>query len=173
MKNITFFIVCVLFLSCNNVKKETLINKQNVNNVQLIVEFKSLVNDRFRVYYTINEKDEINGDYQLVNYTYGSDTMQSTIFTFPVGAFPYKIRLDLGENQKNEHLTVKNISIKYKNKILDGNYGKFMDYWSNNECLIFNNETFEYDIIPSANGKKGPLLISNPKLENELLTFFE
>jgi hypothetical protein len=176
MKKINFlilFTITSLLVNCSseekkNEKKNDLENKQ----LELIVEFKSQVNDRFKVYYTVAPNVEITGEYMLTNYTFGSNELQKTVFKFPSGEVPYKIRLDVGENQLNDRISIKNISINYNNKVIDGDNGKFMPFWALNECIKYDENNFIYNIIP-LNGKKGPVLVGNTDLEEELLKLYK
>jgi len=165
-------------ISCGSDRKNTDSGNNNdeKNNrnkeLELIVEFKSIVNDRFKVYYTVAPNVEITGEYILTNYTFGSDDIQKTVFKFPVGALPYKLRLDVGENQSVDKISIKNISIKYKDKYINGDNGNFMPFWSLNESIKYDESNFLYNIVP-VDGKKGPVLIANVDLEEELLKLYQ
>lgn len=163
MKKYTFlylFLVTV-FISCNSTEK------QEKDVFKLKMEFKSPLNDKFKIYYTILPYKDIDGQYFIDKYTYGSAQFQKIEFEFPKDVVPYKIRLDVGENQNIENLIIKNISVSYNNNIINGDEGLFMNYWSPNECLQYDKENFIYKIIPS-NGKKSPVFMSNITLEEEI-----
>ncbi len=175
-KPISILIVSLFILTNTSCNKEK-VNDSTLGNskdevVELTVEFISPVNDKFLLFYTVNPDAVLTDKYALKNYTYGSPEMQKTVFKFPPGALPYKIRLDVGENQSVESLIIKNISIKYKNKVIDGDYGNFMKYWGSNESIKFNEETLRFDII-QINGIKDPLFISNPDLDRELKNLYQ
>lgn len=177
-KNSLILLIAIMTMlsSCNSDKKnntnESHNNDKENKELELIVEFKSSVNDRFKVYYTVAPNVEITGEYILTNYTFGSDNVQKTIFKFPVGALPYKLRLDVGENQSVDKISIKNISIKYKDKYINGDNGNYMPYWSLNESIKYDENNFIYNILP-VNGKKGPVLIANVDLEEELLKLYK
>ncbi|WP_177730883.1 hypothetical protein [Flavobacterium inviolabile] len=169
-----FFLLTTLFLvSCGSETKkesENAVSETKSKQVELTVEFKSPVNDRFKVFYTVVPNVEITGEYMMTKYTYGSNDMQKIVFTFPVGALPYKLRLDVGENQSVDNITIKNISLDYKDIHIDGDNGEFMNQWSPNESLKYDDQNFVYNLIP-VNGKKGPVFIANIELEKKLRKF--
>lgn len=169
----SFILLSLIAFSCGSDNKEEK-NQENSGTeskqVELIVEFKSPVNDRFKVFYTVAPNVEISGEYLINKLTYGSNDFQEVVFQFPVGAIPYKLRLDVGENQSVENLTIKNISLKYKDKVVDGDNGEFMKMWSPNSSLVYDEQNFVYKIVP-VDGKKGPVFIANVDLEKELKKF--
>lgn len=170
----SLFLLTTLFLvSCGSETKknnESEVSEAKNDQVELTVEFKSPVNDRFKVFYTIVPNVEITGEHMMTKYTYGSDEMQKIVFTFPTGALPYKLRLDVGENQSVNNITIKNVSLDYKDIHIDGDNGEFMNQWSPNESLKFDDQNFVYNLIP-VNGKKEPVFIANIELEKKLRKF--
>ena len=117
MKKLLFLsltLVVLLTVSCGSDKKtepSTENTTENNDQVTLVLEFKTLVNDKFKIYYSKEPNVEIGGEHFIDKYIYGDDDMQKTVFKFPKGVFPYKIRLDVGVNQKVENITIKNISV--------------------------------------------------------------
>lgn len=174
MKKNIFYItsISLLFLSCNSNQKVDVTpeKESNYENVTLIIEAKILHNDKFQIYYTNKPNIELNGENLLNKFVYGSDEMQTVVFEFPKNEKPYKIRLDLGENEDQTNLTIKNISLRYKDEKINGDEGKFLDYWSANESLFYDSAKFIYNIVPF-NNLHDPLLISNINLEKKLLKF--
>ena len=167
-----YLVVFAVIVSCGSDKEEVQKKAKSPQDiVQLIVEFKSLFNDKFEVYYTVEQGEMIKGDYRLESYVYGSNEMQKIVFDFPTGELPYKIRLDVGENQSVNQMTIKNISVKYKDKLIDGDYGKFMVYYNLYESIKYNKETFMYEFV-SINGKKDPFLFSNEYMDTNLLDLY-
>lgn len=168
-----YLVVLTLLVSCGSDEKDKTQDKKVATKdvVELIVEYKSPFNDKFEVYYTVTPGETIKGDYKLTNYVYGSDDMQKVIFTFPSGELPYTIRLDVGENQSADQITIKNISVKYKDKLIDGDSGKFMDYFNLFETIKYNKERFIYEFIP-VNGKKDPFIYSNEYMDTSLVDLY-
>lgn len=161
-------IISLLFISCDsNKKEETSEETTKKDLVELILEINSPLNDKFKIYYTKEANSEITGEHFIEKRFYGSSEMQKVVFQFPNGDMPHKIRLDVGVNQKAENITIKNISVAYKDKLINGNEGEFMKFWSTNECLKFNENDQNYTVIP-ANGQKTPIFIANVELEKEL-----
>lgn len=174
MRNTIIFtsLISFLLISCNLTQKEdaAVEKKSTSDDVTLTLEAKFLLNDKFQIYYTKEPNVELNGDNLLNKYVYGSDQMQKVVFKFPKGIIPYKIRLDLGENVGQKNISVKNISINYKDNEINGDDGEFMKSWTTNASLVYDNNKFIYN-IELINGLHDPLLITNVNLEKKLLKF--
>lgn len=161
MKRIIFLILALLiFSSCNNKN----------SHYKLIVEFKTSFNNKFRLYYSKRPYQDIDGQNYIDKYIYSSPSMQKIVFNFPEEVVPYKIRFDVGENQEIENIIIKNISIKYGENIIDGDDGVFMNYWSPNECLRFNDKKYYYEILKNKDSIKTPVFMSNIHMETEIKT---
>jgi len=165
-------LIALLISSCGSKEKDQSEENSSDNGngkiAELIVEFKSTSNDKFKVYYSKDANSEIGGELFIDKYTYGSNEMQKVVFKFPEGEYPYKIRLDVGVNQKVENLTIKNITFKYGDKTIEGDEGEFMKYWSPNECIKFDEVNFVYNLVPSANGIKSPVFMANIDFQKKL-----
>ncbi|HRB72364.1 MAG: hypothetical protein E2604_01685 [Flavobacterium sp.] len=172
MKSI-FLVAALSLVSCNSETKKdskTETTEAKSDQVELTVEFKSPLNDRFKVFYTVAPNVEITGEHMMTHFTYGSDEMQKIVFKFPAGVLPYKLRLDVGENQSATNLTIKNVSLDYKDIHIDGDNGEFMNLWSPNGSIKFDEQNFVFNLIP-INGKKEPVFIANIELEKKLRKF--
>lgn len=169
---LSLLFLTLLNFSCGSKEKEES-SENTPKNVQLILEFKTSVNDKFKIYYSKNPNTEIGGELFIDKYIYGTNDMQKVIFNFPKGDLPYKIRLDVGTNQKVENITIKNISIVYGDKTLSGDEGEFMKFWSPNECIKFDDVNYIYTLIPSTNGIKTPVFMANIELQKKLRGLFK
>lgn len=172
-------IAVFIITSCNDTKetsnqsnREVVSNSSN-KEVTLILEFKNKVNDVFRVYYSDDPTLEITGENVLNKYVFtrGND-FQTVLFKFPRGEKPYKLRLDLGVNQSSTEITIKNISIKYGDNIINGDDGLFLNYWGANQSLQWDNTNYFYNIVPFENNKT-PMLISNEELNKAILELYQ
>lgn len=175
MKNITFFSVLlpfIMLLSCNSAQKDdaALEKESSADEVTLTLEAAFLQNDKFQIYYTKEPNVELNGEHFIDKYVYGKDQMQKIDFKFPKGVIPYKIRLDLGENMEQKNISVKNISINYKDQVINGDDGEFMKSWTTNGSLVYDPSKFIYN-IELINGLHDPLFISSVDVEKKLLKF--
>jgi len=173
---LSLLFLTLLNVSCGSKEEEQ--SSENATdkgskNVQLILEFKTTVNDKFKIYYSKNPNTEIGGELFIDKYIYGDDDMQKATFNFPKGDLPYKIRLDVGTNQKVENITIKNISIAYGDKTLSGDEGEFMKFWSPNECIKFDDVNYLYTLVPSTNGIKTPVFMANIELQKKLRSLFK
>jgi len=169
---LSLLFLTLLNVSCGSKEKEES-SENTTKNVQLILEFKTSVNDKFKIYYSKNPNTEIGGELFIDKYIYGANDMQKVIFNFPKGDLPYKIRLDVGTNQKVETITIKNISIVYGDKTLSGDEGEFMKFWSPNECIKFDDVNYIYTLVPSTNGIKTPVFMANIELQKKLRGLFK
>lgn len=174
MKNkiiLTALLTFSLF-SCNSSKKDEASTDTDSSSgeVTLTIEAKFLLNDKFQIYYTKEPNVELSGENFFDKYVYGNDQMQKVTFKFPKGVIPCKIRLDLGENNEQKNISIKNISISYNDNLINGDDGEFMTLWTPNESLVYNSNQFLYDIV-LINGLHDPLLISNVNVEKKLLKF--
>lgn len=160
MKKILFLIMIVILSSC----------EEKDNQYQLNIEFRSTFNNKFRIYYSTRPYQDIDGQNFIDKYIYGSDDMQKVTFLFPKEIVPYKIRFDVGENQEVENIIIKNISVCYNGNCIDGNEGKYMNYWSPNECLKYNDKKYYYEVLKNKDSIKTPVFMSNINLENEIKT---
>lgn len=150
-------IICVFIYNSINFNKK----------FQLEIEYLNPVNDKIKIYYTTIPGKEIDGSNFIDYYTYGKPNYQKILIDFPEKVTPYLIRLDISENQELNHLSIKNISLKYGERKINGDNGLYMNYWSPNESLKYNN--YKYDIIVSPNtNKKSPLFISNVHFTEEI-----
>jgi hypothetical protein len=175
MRNKPFFAVLLPFmmlLSCNSAQKDDVAaeNQSNADEVTLTLEAAFLHNDKFQIYYTNEPNVELSGENLIDKYVYGNGQMQKIDFKFPKGVIPYKIRLDLGENTEQKSISVKNISIHYKDHVINGDDGDFMKSWTTNEALVYDTNKFIYN-IELINGLHDPLFITSIDLEKKLLKF--
>ncbi|MGV3461646.1 MAG: hypothetical protein ACO1N9_14450 [Flavobacterium sp.] len=171
-KLILAILTLISIVSCKDEKQpvEPSNDKSNTSaDCSVILEAKFSLNDKFQVYYTEDQSDELSGENVVDMYVYGSPDMQTITIPFPDGIIPYKIRFDLGENNSQSIMVIKNISIKYKDKVIDGDNGKFMNFWTPNEAIKYDASNFVYNLT-QVNGLHDPLLVSNANLEDELLS---
>lgn len=167
----------LIILSCNstdNSDEKNLDTKSDIasNEITLIIEFKLNSNDKFNVYYSDEPNLDITGENVLSKYVFTNNDFQKLTFNFPKGEKPYKIRLDLGNNPKATEITIKNITLKYGDKKIDGNDGLFLKYWFANQSLQWDNTNYFYNIVPFENSKN-PMLISNEELNNSILELYK
>ena len=166
--------IIVLTISCGKSDEKESSDKSTNSKKQfeLILEFKTPVNDKFKIFYTVVPNVEITGDHMIEKYIYGNAEMQKVTFKFPNGDLPHKIRLDVGLNQNVNNITIKNISLLYGDKIINGDEGEYMKYWSPNDCIKYDETNFVYTLI-ATNGMKTPVFIANVELQKKLRNLFK
>ena len=169
--------VVFMVIGCNknsSTEVEKKENETNVlsNDVSLKLEFKLNANDQFKVYYSDEPNLDITGENVLSKYVFVDNSFQELTFNFPKGEKPYKIRIDLGNNPNASQITIKNISLNFGDKMIDGNDGQFLKYWFANQSLQWDNTNHFYNIVPFENNKT-PMLISNEELNKAILELYQ
>ena len=110
---LTLFVV----VSCKKESNQLETNSQTTNNNSFVftVEFTANKTDTFSLFYT--EDGSINfGEKVIWKQIQGSDNMQKVEFTLPKDVYPTQFRLDLGNSQEQETVTIKSIEFKFNNK---------------------------------------------------------
>lgn len=154
---LTALIGALLFNSC---KEETIVKENNHFTVEIEGVFHK--NDKLQVFYLI-DGDVWKDDHSVSQPVYASDEMQKVVVNFPDKVVPQNIRVDLGFNPTQTNVTVKNISIKYKSKVIDGDFDKFTKYFYHNEFVEWDPNYFGYRLF-SVNDKYDPFLMGNDEL---------
>lgn len=162
---ITFLFV---FGACqNSVNTE---NHTQKDNYSIEIEGLFQKNDKLEVYYLIEGKDW-NNDNSVSQTIYASNKMQKITLDLPKDVEPKNLRVDLGVNPSQTYVTIKNISIKFKDKVLDGSNEIFIDWFTPNEFVTWDMNYYGYKLSP-VNGSYDPYLMGNDllidKMVNEL-----
>ena len=110
---LTLFVV----VSCKKESNQLETNSQTTNNNSFVftVEFTANKTDTFSLFYT--EDGSINfGEKVIWKQIQGSDNMQKVEFTLPKDVYPTQFRLDLGNSQEQETVSIKSIEFKFNNR---------------------------------------------------------
>ncbi|WP_341215800.1 hypothetical protein [uncultured Wocania sp.] len=97
------------FLSCKDVKVE--------NSECIIVEVILIMqkNDTLELFYNSRKNESFMAKKSLRKPINGSTSEQKIKFVLEQGIYPTRLRLDLGENQNQKEILIKNITLKYNN----------------------------------------------------------
>jgi hypothetical protein len=98
---------------------------------------------------------------------YASSEMQKIEVALPEKVSPINIRVDVGENKFQSNITIKNISVLYKTKTIDGNNGNFTDYFYPNEFISWDPEYYGYKLNSIGNAYD-PFFMGNDLLISKL-----
>lgn len=163
---ISILLFGLLFSSC---KEEKIVKEKN--NFSVIIEGVFTKNDKIQVFYLLDGDDwkDINSVSQPV---YASNNMQKIVLNFPDKVVPENIRVDLGFNPTQANVTIKNISIKYKSKVINGDFEKYTKYFYPNEFVTWDPNYFGYK-LNVINDKYDPFLMGNDDLAIKLVKITE
>ena len=120
-----YFVLFLTLASCNQKEESATISKENFT---VTIEGVFGKNDKLQVFY-LTKDSEWNDENSVVMPVYASSEMQKIEVVLPEKVSPINIRVDVGENKFQSNITIKNISVLYKTKTIDGNNGNFTDYF--------------------------------------------
>lgn len=164
-----FTILLLIFGSCQNaVNKDSSSIKDNYS-----IEIEGLFqkNDKIEIYYLVEGKDW-NNDNSVSQAIYASNKMQKIVLDLPKDVNPKNFRIDLGVNPSQGYVTIKNISIKYKDKILDGSNENFIDWFTPNEFVSWDMNYYGFK-LSSVNGSYDPYLMGTDLLIDKIAVEFK
>ena len=126
-----YFVLFLTLASCNQKEESASISKENFT---VTIEGVFGKNDKLQVFY-LTKDSEWNDENSVVMPVYASSEMQKIEVVLPEKVSPINIRVDVGENKFQSNITIKNISVLYKTKTIDGNNDNFTDYFYPNEFI--------------------------------------
>lgn len=167
-----FFIVTTItllfFESCNKSTQENT-TSNDTNTIQVIVETKFLNNDKIQLFWATDTPDAFKAEKSQTTTIYGKNDMQKLVFELPKNVRPKNLRIDFGGSNPNQPpISIKNITLKYKNDSIDGDNGKYETMWFGNGSMKYSPESLEYVLAPD-NGSFDPILMGNEQLQKELI----
>lgn len=167
IKFIISVLICgLLFSSC----KEEKVVKQK-KNFSVVIEGIFEKNDKIQVFYLI-AGDVWKDSNSVSRPVYASKEMQKIVVDFSEKVVPENIRVDLGFNSTQSNVTIKNISVKYNSKIIDGDLEKYTKYFYPNEFVTWDPNYFGYK-LNVIDGKYDPFLMGNDELAIQLVKITE
>jgi len=173
-KILSALVLSLIFFSCGqkDKKEDVSSEKEITESIDMIVEYKYDKDDVFKVYYNTVTNTPMDGSLLLTNEVHPSSEFQTTTFSFPVGVCPKGIRLDVGNKQDAESITIKSIKIVQGDNVID--FSNWIDTinWSPNECLVYDKDAKVYKIVAS-NGLKSPVFMSNVIINEKLAKWFD
>ncbi|WP_417437579.1 hypothetical protein [Idiomarina abyssalis] len=105
MKKLFLLLTLIFLISCKNSNSE-------VYSLRVIFDLKIKENDKFKFYYK-SDGESFSKDKSIVQNVIGNEGFQKIKFIAP--SLAPSIRLDYG-TEKNQEITIKNITFKYKDK---------------------------------------------------------
>lgn len=158
-----YFVLFLTLASCNQKEESATIPKENFT---VTIEGVFGKNDKLQVFY-LTKDSEWNDENSVVKPVYASSEMQKIEVVLPEKVSPINIRVDVGENKFQSNITIKNISVLYKTKTIDGNNGNFTDYFYPNEFISWDPEYYGYKLNSLGNAYD-PFFMGNDLLISKL-----
>jgi hypothetical protein len=158
-----YLVILITLVSCNP-KSEN--EPESKDNFLVTVEGIFTKNDKIQIYFLTEDKNW-NDENSVVLPVYASSEMQKFEIELPEKIIPINIRVDVGENKYQSNITIKNISIHYKEVTVNGDNGNFTDYFYPNEFITWDPIYFGYK-LNIINNNYDPFFMGNDSLISEL-----
>lgn len=146
------------------------VEKDNIFKIQLNV--KTSKKDLLEVYYVDdNPEGKFESGKKVRQKTSGMDAFQDVEFSLPAEVFPYKFRIDLGDNKAQDNIEIDHINIKYNSNSFKIGKDSIQYFFAANEYIDWDktNSVFSFKEV---NGRQDPFLVAKAllikKLEIEL-----
>lgn len=168
MKKLLGLFCAFLLLSCN--EKETFA-EQNNDSVKAdgnFVQIEAIYakNDKLSVYCK-GKNQEYKADPTVSRMVYASNELQTIEIPLPKYADLENLRIDLSVNPSQTLVTIKNVTIHYDGKKIDGDYAEFTKYFGFNEYVSWDPLYFGYK-FNNVNNTFYPAMFGNDALKQKL-----
>lgn len=166
---ISGIILLLSLVACKNTE-----NKEEVavkDNFSVVFEGVFTKNDKIQIFYLVDGADW-SDESSVSQNIYASNEMQKIELDLPKEVIPSNLRVDLGFNPTQSNVTIKNISVKYKNDIINGDLGVFSDYFFPNQYVSWDPNYFGYKLTV-IDGNYDPFLMGNDLLIDSLKSLTE
>lgn len=166
-KFILLFISGLMLFSCGRSKNEVSEENANAkpNKMSLFIDAIYEKDDSIAVYKKVN--GYVIYDHPITYKIKGSGLIQRIVLDIPEGDEVSNFSILASTNKQQEHLTIKNITIKKNDSIvLDGDNFKHSDYFMADESFTWDPKLLRCNLNHS--NKYPPGMVGNQKLENLL-----
>lgn len=166
---IASILLLLSFGACKNIE-----NKEEIpvkDNFSIVIEGVFTKNDKLQIFYLVDGQDW-SDESSVSQAIYASNEMQKIELDLPKEVIPTNLRVDLGFNPTQANVTIKNISVKYKNEIIDGDLGGFSDYFFPNQFVSWDPNYFGYK-LSVIDGNYDPFFMGNDLLIDSLKSLTE
>lgn len=168
MKKLVLLLMTTILVSCGGDKKKEAIENKEVLKDKYSVGLEAIYekNDSIVVFYQIDNYFQYEKPTSLK--IIGSPLMQKLSVTLPSGVAVENIKITASTNKEQSNLTIKNISIKNNNEIVEnGDNGKHSDYFLTDETFSWDVKNSRYNLDHTK--KYPPSLVGNDKLLSLLI----
>lgn len=123
-----------------NCKNDKIVNngQTSVNGeiFRVIINVKVLEDDKFQLFYVDDSSEgKYNINKRTVTYVNGKNEFQSVEFKLPANVLPRKFRIDVGENNYETAIDIKEIEIKFNNNLIKINDKVLERFFQPNQYL--------------------------------------
>ncbi|WP_125718517.1 hypothetical protein [Flavobacterium ustbae] len=177
MKTKLFFaslLLITVFTSCKKdaVKEEVkpIEIETKKNNFQVTLTAIVKEDDNFQLYYS---QDAYEVPYKEENSVWtavkANSNQQDIVFNLPEDAIPNYIRIDLGTNENQKEIIIKNFKMNYYSKSFEAKDSLFFNYFLPNDCVkIVDKKNAILQNIKTKEGKYDPLFYSEKALYDQI-----
>jgi hypothetical protein len=175
MKNTIFFILVIVFTGCKNNQQPNTAEKPhfakseeviNDNLFKVILDVTISENDRLQLFYVDDMPDGVfSAEKRLAYNVKGKDTPQEIKLTLPRKVFPYKLRLDFGENKIETPVKINSIELKYNSDSIVIDALVLEQFFKPN---IYLEKVDSLYLRKTLNGRYDPFLVSTPLLNKKI-----
>ncbi|MFI0429724.1 hypothetical protein [Mariniflexile sp. HMF6888] len=171
MKKIICLFLILFAVSCKNDKQNNNYTprkkaeiKDNLFKVSMNIKVDE--NDKFQLFY-IDDSPEgsFSQEKRLTININGSDSLQDVQFTLPEKVFPYKFRVDLGENNVETIVEINEIKLQYNNESILIDKLVMERFFQPN---IYLEKTDKGYLRKTIKGRCDPFLLSTPLLNKKI-----
>lgn len=175
MKNAIFFSLVIIFIGCKNNQKRNTAERPHLAKSEEVIHddlFKVLLDvtifedDRFQLFY-VDDMPEgtFSAEKRLAYNIKGKDTSQKIKFTLPKEVFPYKLRIDFGENKIETPVKINSIELKYNSDSIVIDALVLEHFFHPNIYLEKGDSGY---LRKTLNGRYDPFLVSTPLLDKKI-----
>jgi hypothetical protein len=169
MKNsILALIIVFSLISCgSDKKKDDLKVEEKKEAISYSLELDAIYekDDSLKVFYQLDNVMQYDKPvYQKVE---GSPMPQKIVIRFPKGENPENLNIIVSTNKEQSHLTIKSISIKIGEDLIDGSNYKYSEFLTTDPSFTWDLEKSRYNLIHT--NEYPPALVGNDKLLSLML----
>ena len=151
----------------NDLSETEEVEKDSTKGLVVTLEGVFTKNDHFQLFYS-NDTNFLEEN-SITIPVYGQCVVQDIAFELPEGKKPQNLRLDLGSNAEQQFISIKNISIEYRNKIIfNGENEKYLDYFPESSTVVYNPQKLNFELKNNLEGIFDPIMFSNDNLKKVL-----
>lgn len=141
---------------------------ENYEGVIVTIEGVFEENDNVAIYYDREDNFTNKRVEQLV---LGSSDIQFLEFKLPEEVTPEQIKISLSKNPAQKRVSVRDISVKYRDNVVDGSNGKFVNLFTLKNQVKYDRVLLQYTIVPD-NESYSPWIAGGDDFKSQLADLF-